>query len=241
MLKKVDYFWGEGQRDCDLALNAGFVGEIMPFVPAGGGLDLPAFFSASDTPPSLRKVILVKGYQYLFGRFFVALRALERAVDLLDSYKIVVINADTDSKVLCELFERQYGIKVEIISGFSDLEMIRLFASSRIYLGLSISDGLPASLLEALATGAFPIQSNTAITEGIVEDGVTGILVGPNDPDDVERALRKALSDDSLVDSAARLNHDLVSNKFDVCNLREAIYRSYNNAYVYGSSRRADA
>jgi len=240
LLEGIDYFWGEGDRDYMLAKSMGYMGVCLPCIPAGGGLEIENLSTHGFVPPSARKALIVKGYQYLFGRFFVALRALERSVDLLKDYRIYVFAADGDSRLLCELFELKYGIKMEIITGLSDERMLEMFAQSRVYLGLSISDGLPSSLLEALAGGAFPIQSNTAITEGLIEDGVNGILTGPDDPEEVESALRLALTDDELVDRAAVRNRSLIKEKFGAKEFGQKIREAYRISLNGGPRWRKD-
>ena len=57
-----------------------------------------------------------------------------------------------------------------------------------------------------MAAGSFPIQSWTACADEWIEDGRTGLLVPPDDPEAVEAAIRNALADDVLVDRAAEEN-----------------------------------
>ncbi len=70
-------------------------------------------------------------------------------------------------------------------------------------------------MLEAMAFGSFPIQSNTAITEGWIDDGLNGILTVPTDENNIADAITRALSEDLLVDKAATHNKILVRRKLD--------------------------
>jgi glycosyltransferase involved in cell wall biosynthesis len=54
--------------------------------------------------------------------------------------------------------------------------------------------------------GSFPIQSNTGAQDDWVTDGKTALIVPPEDPAEVEAAIRRAVRDDALVDSAAEEN-----------------------------------
>jgi glycosyltransferase involved in cell wall biosynthesis len=90
--------------------------------------------------------------------------------------------------------------------------MLDLFGKARAYVGVSLSDGISTSLLEAMAMGAFPIQTNTSCAEEWIEDGVTGKLIDPNQ-DDVKNSLRQALSNDSLVDQAGVINRQKIETK----------------------------
>jgi glycosyltransferase involved in cell wall biosynthesis len=91
--------------------------------------------------------------------------------------------------------------------------MLRLYGRARVYIGLSISDAISTSLLEAIVMGAFPIQSCTACADEWVVDGKTGLIVPPEDPEVVAAALHRALTDDSLVDNAARRNAKLARER----------------------------
>ncbi|MGE5189532.1 MAG: glycosyltransferase, partial [Gemmatimonadota bacterium] len=84
-----------------------------------------------------------------------------------------------------------------------------------ISVGLSISDAISTSLLESIVMGSFPVQSWTACADEWIEDGRTGLLVPPEDPEIVEKALRRALSDDGLVDRAAGENARLAAERLD--------------------------
>jgi glycosyltransferase involved in cell wall biosynthesis len=42
--------------------------------------------------------------------------------------------------------------------------MMELFGKALVYVGVSMSDGISTSLVEALAMGAYPVQTNTACT-----------------------------------------------------------------------------
>ena len=84
--------------------------------------------------------------------------------------------------------------------------MLELFERARIHVGISLSDGVPASMLESIVTGAFPIQSNTACCDGWLINQKSGLLVSP-ELVEIVAALELAIQDDELVDSAMAINH----------------------------------
>jgi glycosyltransferase involved in cell wall biosynthesis len=72
----------------------------------------------------------------------------------------------------------------------------RYFRAADIYVLPSIREGLPIALLEAMASGAACIASRLpGSTDGIIEDGVNGILVGPDDRAGFSQALAALLDD----------------------------------------------
>jgi glycosyltransferase involved in cell wall biosynthesis len=105
--------------------------------------------------------------------------------------------------------------------------MLDLFKLSRIHLGVSLSDGVPASLLESIVTGAFPIQTNTACADQWVTDGKTGLVVNP-DIDQISDAIKTALTDDLLVDQAMHLNKEVALSRLINTEVSKSISHIYS-------------
>ena len=106
-------------------------------------------------------------------------------------------------------------------------DILKLFGQARIYLGLNISDGISTSLLESMAMGAFPIQSNTSCANEWITDGKSGFIVPPEDPDIIALALRQAIMDDNLVDTAASINEETAKKNLDFWIIREKVIELY--------------
>lgn len=230
VLAACDYYSCECQRDVYLAEAYGFKGRIFPVFPNTGGFDLK-FVSQLRYPGlvSERRSIMLKGYQNWAGRALVGLRALERCTDLLKGYEVVIYSAPTEVLIAAELFQKSTGIQTIIIpKETSHHEILRRFGRARISIGLSISDAISTSLLEALVMGSFPIQSWTACADEWIEDGKTGILVPPEDPDVIEKAIRRALTDDDLVNRAAELNWKTAVERLDQSKLKPKAVELYN-------------
>ncbi|MGE5664254.1 MAG: glycosyltransferase, partial [Deltaproteobacteria bacterium] len=150
------------------------------------------------------------------GRALVGLRAIERCADALPGYEVAVHSATPDVAIAAELTGKQAGIPVRIVPKETPhREILALHGRARISVGLSISDAISTSFLEAIVMGSFPVQSWTACADEWIDDGRTGLLVPPEDPEVVEKALRRALSDDALVDRAAEENARLAAERLD--------------------------
>jgi glycosyltransferase involved in cell wall biosynthesis len=91
-------------------------------------------------------------------------------------------------------------------------EMLRNFAESRIYIGVSLSDGISTSLLEAMATGCYPIQTGTACADEWLTEN-SGTIVAPGSVQEIADAIREAIESDVRVDAAATTNLETIRNR----------------------------
>jgi len=230
VLAICDYYSCECHRDVELALEMGLRGEVLPVFPNTGGFDLSCTAGFRQPgPTSLRKLILLKGYQHFAGRALVGLRAIEMCADQLQGYRVAIYLASNEVKIAAELVAHATGLEIDIILPCPHDDMLRLYGRARIYLGLSISDAISTSLLEAMVMGCFPIQSCTACADEWITDGETGFIVPPEDPAVIATALRRAVSDDQLVDNAAERNAVVSQERLSVDTIRPqavAIYET---------------
>ena len=235
VLAACDYLSCECERDVALARQYGFTGKALPVLSAAGGLDLARWQALRQSgPTSERRVILMKGYQHTVGRALVGLRALELCADLLQGYRIVIPMASPDVVVVAEVVAKRIGVPIETIpyAWHADYEdLVRRYGVARIHIGLSISDGISQALLEAMMMGAFPIQSCTACADEWFVDGEGGLLVPPEDPHIIADAIRRALTDDALVNRAAEINAETVRQRLAYADVKEKIIAMYKSVY----------
>jgi glycosyltransferase involved in cell wall biosynthesis len=86
-------------------------------------------------------------------------------------------------------------------------------------------------MLEAMATGAFPIQTNTSCCDEWIEDGKSGFAIPPDDVALIADRLHRALTDDALVDAAAELNWTTVRERLDQNILKKRAIAFYDEAF----------
>jgi hypothetical protein len=164
-LRLVDGIFPECERDGNLARRYGFQGELLTRMPAAGTLQ---FDVTEPVPVSSRTKITVKGYGGTWGKAIHVLRALEAIQDQLLGFEIHLTSVTKD--VSKEIKRLQSSSNLNLVPhpkfSLSSGEMKVLLAQSKFHIALSVSDGFPASLLEALLCGAIPIQSDTACLPG---------------------------------------------------------------------------
>ncbi|HWC27838.1 MAG TPA: glycosyltransferase, partial [Solirubrobacteraceae bacterium] len=216
VLSACDYLTTDCERDRHLAAEHGFRGTFLGVFPGPGGFQIDRMRRMRCSPPaSSRRVIALKGYHddLWVGRALVALEAIHRLSASLTEYEVVIYSAEDNVRHAADYISRTTGLRLTVLPESPPDEIVALMGRARIAIGVNISDGVPNSMLEAMIMGALPIQSDTISTQEWITDGENGLLVAPEDPDDVERALRRALVDDELVDRADRLNRRLTDER----------------------------
>ena len=228
VLAACDYYSCECSRDVRLGREFGFNGQVLPVLPNTGGLDLEWIGQFRQPgPTSARQWILLKGPQGWVYRAMVGLRALEQCADALQGYSIGIYLAPPEVRRAAALMSKRTGIPVRIIPHTSHEEILRWHGRARVSIGLSISDAISTSFLEAIAMGSFPIQSCTSCADEWMRDGETGALVPPEDTPLVASAIRRALTDDVLVDRAAEQNAEIISKRLDYRKIQLQVIQMY--------------
>ena len=214
LLAKADYYSAECERDYQLARNLDFSGTELPCIPNAGGFDL-VNSSQELSLPSHRKQILIKGYGGMFGRADLPISILELVAEEFPSYSFHFYSVTEDVQLLLDQLPEKLLSKIRITTvkqRISHPEMLREFRKSRIYIGCSESDGVSTSFLEALTTGTYPIQTGTSCANEWVKKGANASIIELTESS-LLNAIREALSGDSLVDDASRVNFS-ISKKY---------------------------
>ncbi len=239
LLTECDYYIAECDRDIRLAKELGFSGELLGKLPAFGGVDSAHLESLrQEGPVSARTTIFLKGRDCggggdPVGRAMTAMRAFELCRSELEGFRIVIGQA---SPVVAEEARRlaSSGMSIEVLPRLPYDELLRIVGSSRVSIALTVNDGLPNHLVEALALGALPLHSNLEPIAEWVEDGVNGLLVGAEDLEGVTAALRRALTDDELVDRGAEVSARLVDENLSDEVVRPKVIAMYQKVAEQG-------
>jgi glycosyltransferase involved in cell wall biosynthesis len=104
-----------------------------------------------------------------------------------------------------------------------------LLAISTAFVFPSISEGLPIAVLEAMAAGKPVIASRVGPMPEMVEDGVSGLLVPPEDPSALADAVGRLLTLPGQASQMGRQAQKIAATRFSVdaaARSMEALYRT---------------
>lgn len=230
LLKLTDAYSAECQRDLALARTLGLVTELTCVFPNTGGVP-SAQILLGNSLTQTRSIIAIKGYEGVFGRAFLALEVVESLAEQLREFEIVLFSCNRKTAVQARRIANRTNLHITCHgkNRLSHHQMLALFRKSIAYIGISKSDGISTSMLEAMSQGAVPLQSGTACANEWIENGKSGFIL---DLDNLERAkvaLLRTISDSHFREIAQELNAITIAQKYttDIVEAQcRAFYRS---------------
>ena len=228
VLTRVNYMFTDCNRDLNIAEQYGFKGEFLGVFPGGGGYDLGKLNNQEEKSIFGRRKILIKGYQGELGRCIEVLKALCRIKNYIKLFEIAVLGQDSEVLEYVKSNNLEEEINIRLYGRLSHSQTMDLMQESYIYVGNSLSDGIPNTLLEAIVKGAFPIQSNPGgASAEIINDGVNGLLINNcEDLDEIKTKILETINNKKLVQKAYKVNLEL-RKTLDVNNIKREVLEKY--------------
>ncbi|MFQ5899888.1 MAG: glycosyltransferase [Candidatus Methylomirabilia bacterium] len=109
-------------------------------------------------------------------------------------------------------------------------EPCRLFPLLDLYVSASRGEGLPYALLEAMACGLAVVATRVTGHVDAVQDGVTGLLTRPEDPEDLAVSVARLLDDPELRRKLGRAGSERVESRFGLEPMVAQLARLYRQA-----------
>ncbi|HEV3478319.1 MAG TPA: glycosyltransferase family 4 protein [Gaiellaceae bacterium] len=126
-------------------------------------------------------------------------RTLVRALALLPPGAVdalLVGDGPDRAELEAEIARLDLGERVELAGERHDVP--ELLSRANLFVLSSLSEGLPVSVLEAMAAGLPVVGSSVGGVPELVGDGETGFLVEPGNPDELAAAIGRLLADPEL-------------------------------------------
>ncbi len=118
------------------------------------------------------------------------------------------ICAGMEGEPYAEKTVRRLGIAshVRLLPTLDREELADCFRLAEISISPSTHDGTPNTLLEAMASGCFPVAGDIESVREWIDHGVNGLLCDPGSAESIAEALIKAMHDQGLRRRAAQYN-----------------------------------
>lgn len=143
-----------------------------------------------------------------------------------DAHLLVVGEGSRREALEAQVADRGIGDRVTFTGRRDDVPAVTAALDVAVLPSYREAQGL--TILEAMALSRPVIASNVGGIPEMVEDGRTGLLVPPHDPEALARAITRLLTDHAYADMLAKGGHDLVHERFCVELMVSAIEDLYD-------------
>ncbi|NND80629.1 MAG: glycosyltransferase family 4 protein [Maribacter sp.] len=116
---------------------------------------------------------------------------------------------------------------VELLGWITGEEKIKAFSESDVYLLPSYGEGLPCSVLEAMAAGLPVITTEVGGIKDFFKDEVMGYLVKMKDPVDLSDKIRRIIDSPDNIGTMGRYNIEYARKRFTPQNVGSELERIY--------------
>jgi len=243
-LQRANGLAADVRRDIRLGQGWGFAAERPTLVaPGGGGIDLGVMHRlkqeappglAADLPQGTPLVINPRGLRPGYVRtdtFFEAVPLI-----LQRRPEVVFACASMAGQAEAEDWVGRLGVggSVRLLPFLTQPELWGLFHQAAVTVSVSVHDGTPNTLLEAMACGCFPVVGDLESLREWITPGINGLLVEPAKPQTLAEAVLAALEKPELRARAADINLDLVRQRAEVGLVRSQIEIFYQRLVPNG-------
>lgn len=201
------------------------------------GLELEKFMHVETFAGRLRAELGIKKNNLLVGiigrmvpikghRYF--LQAAREVLRVRPNVSFIVVGDGVLRKSL-ESECRQLGISESVFFLGWRRDVAKIYADLNVVVMSSLNEGTPVSLIEAMAAGKAVVGTAVGGVPDVVEDGVTGLLVPPEDPGALAGAIVKLLANDGLRRLLGGRAKAAVYPKYDVSGLVQDTKSLYLN------------
>jgi glycosyltransferase involved in cell wall biosynthesis len=199
-LKRFDAVCAVSPAIAEKLLSLGLRRELVTVIP--NGLDAHAFDAepraeGEPTHAGVRQIVgivarldLQKGFEYLLG-------AVATLRGSFPGLHLMVVGEGPDRPAIEAMIRRHNLADVITLAG-QQTDMPVVYASMDIFVLPSLNEGLPMTLLEAMAARKPVVATRVGAVPTVITDRENGLLIAPADEAGLTHALRQLLADPEL-------------------------------------------
>lgn len=215
VLATCDHFIADNEPNYAYARSVGLAESKisqpgMGVVSGAGGMDVDAARAMWTLPPSRRERVIVwpKAYETYTSKAMPVFEAILKVWDRIQPCRIEMLwLVQSDVKIWYEkLFPEHIKSSCPTFGRLSREDTMQRMARARVMIAPSLSDGIPNTMMEAMALGAAPLVSPLDTIVPVVQHEQNVIFARNLYPDEIAEALVRLMTDDALVDRMADNN-----------------------------------
>ncbi|MGI5892723.1 MAG: glycosyltransferase family 4 protein [Bacillota bacterium] len=206
-----------------------FIGEKKQMYVLGNGVDT-GYFKPDEMVDRAQNIVLYTG----------RLDSRKGVVDLISSAKSVCENYPEVKFILTgkgpnrEYIQKRISSlnlegNVNLVGYVSREELLRLYQSSTMYVLPSYYEGLPTTLLEAMACGLPSIATDVDGSSEVISHGKNGLLVPPKCPKALSEGIQELLENKPKREDIGSCGREHVRNNYDWSKIADNAATIYNS------------
>jgi len=162
----------------------------------------------------------VKGHRYLLEAAAKVMKADARV------HLVLVGDGELRDEIAAQAARLGIGARTSLLGHRED--SAQLAAAFDVAVLASLSEGLPNAVMEAMAAGAPVVATAVGGTPELIEDGQTGFLVPPANPEALAERIEYALSHAGLTGLIAMRGRQFIIERFGMERMVAAVERLYD-------------
>jgi glycosyltransferase involved in cell wall biosynthesis len=234
LLQRRDRVVGVGRAVGQAVIqNEGISAERVQII--YNGIDMSAFSSQSVDRLAIRREIGVNAWDFviiLVARLdplkdhATAIRAMEHVVWHRREARLVLVGEGAElARIENMVHERTLKPYVRFLGLRTDVA--RLLLAADVFLLTSISEGIPLTVIEAMAAGLPVVATQVGGVSEIVEDGYTGLLAPAGDDANLAERLLRLAADPALRAQMGQLGRQRVMDLFSESQMHDRYLELY--------------
>jgi len=243
-LTKVAGLHTDCHRDQVLAADWGFAPQKPTLViPGSGGINTNVFTKGESQtrlrlgiPPNSPVVLNARGVRG-YTQIPEFLDALELILQCQQNVHVLLTGMAGHDRIRDRIDRMAGRDRAHILPAIAHADMPDVHRAADVSLSLTTHDGTPNTLLEAMATGSFPIVSPVESVLEWIRDGVNGSVVSPFDSEAIANAVLDALDSRAKRSTAAAVNLHTVEERAAVTPCSAAMSNFYESVLRHSSGK----
>jgi glycosyltransferase involved in cell wall biosynthesis len=221
----------------ELGLREDQRASIAP-VPGTGGIDVESLREKwRGATASRRAIVWPKAYDSAWGKMLPSFEALKLCWDRIQPCEVHLLSMSDESFMWFWTLPENIRRACHTYRRVPRAQVLDLMPRARVMLATALTDGVPNSMYEAMAAGAFPIVSPLATLQPVVKNEENVLFARDLYPHEIAAALERAMTDDALVETAAEKNLELVRRVAGRDTIRPRVIEYYEK--LFGARQQA--
>jgi glycosyltransferase involved in cell wall biosynthesis len=179
------------------------------------GIDLTKFKNKNSANPNQISAIVTRSLMREY-RHDVILKAFAIINNKGIDFALTIVGEGTQEHILKSLAKKlNIENKVIFIGRIPNTELPKLLQGSNFYISMPITEGVSASLFEAMASNCYPIVTDIPGNQSWIEHRKNGQLIALNDPKILAEELLWSFKNKTHRDEAVLINRKIVEDNAD--------------------------